>query len=69
MRGRPIGAGGRNRSGFSLVEFLVVLGLISLLIGLSFPAVQAARDAVRRVRGANNQHRADVAATVRSTSP
>ena len=43
-----------RRDGFSLVELLVVIGIIGLLIGLLLPAVQAAREAARRSECANN---------------
>ncbi len=54
MRGRAarrsVSCPKRHRHGFTLVELLTTMAIVSLLMGLLIPAVQQAREASRRIR-------------------
>ncbi|MGB0070808.1 MAG: type II secretion system protein [Isosphaeraceae bacterium] len=43
-----------TKTGFSLIELLVVVTILGLMMALLLPAVQSAREAARRLQCTNN---------------
>lgn len=57
----------RRRNGFTLVELLVVIGIIGILMGMLMPAMSRAKQKAHRISCMNNIRQVGLAATMYTT--
>lgn len=64
----PMPPGKKARGAFTLVELLVVIGIIAVLMSLLIPALAGARESANRLKCANNLRQLGTAMTVYSST-
>ena len=58
----------RRRAGITLIEVLVVVGIVAVLVAILIPAVSAVRESARRQACANNMHQIGTALNTYTTT-